>query len=66
MLDLCYTEDAAASVDMNLVMTGDGDYIEVQGTGEEATFTPAELEALLAHGRKGIDELVKIQKLAIC
>jgi len=46
-------------------MTGDGDYIEVQGTGEEATFTPAELEALLAHGRKGIDELVKIQKLAI-
>ena len=65
MLDLCYTEDAAASVDMNLVMTGDGDYIEVQGTGEEATFTPAELEALLAHGRKGIDELVKIQKLAI-
>ena len=65
MLDLCYTEDAAASVDMNLVMTGGGDYIEVQGTGEEATFTPTELEALLAHGRKGIDELVKMQKLAI-
>ena len=65
MLDLCYTEDAAASVDMNLVMTGAGDYIEVQGTGEEATFTPEELEALLVLGRKGIEELIKLQKTAI-
>ena len=65
MLDLCYTEDRDAAVDMNLVMTGAGDYIEVQGTGEEATFTPAELESLLALGRKGVDELVASQKAAI-
>jgi ribonuclease PH len=65
MLDLCYVEDAAADVDMNLVMTGAGEYIEVQGSGEEATFSADELTALLAHGKKGVDELVQIQKAAI-
>ena len=58
-------EDAAADVDMNLVMTGAGEYIEVQGSGEEATFSADELTALLAHGKKGVDELVQIQKAAI-
>jgi len=65
MLDLCYVEDAAADVDMNLVMTGTGEYIEVQGSGEEATFSADELNVLLAHGKKGVDELVQLQKAAI-
>ena len=65
MLDLDYPEDAAAAVDMNLVMTGQGDFVEVQGTGEEATFSLAELEALLALGRKGVDELNALQKAAL-
>ncbi len=65
MLDLCYVEDAAADVDMNLVMTGAGEYIEVQGSGEEATFSADQLTALLAHGKKGVDELVQLQKAAI-
>jgi ribonuclease PH len=56
MLDLCYVEDAAADVDMNLVMTGAGEYIEVQGSGEEATFSADELTALLAHGKKGVSK----------
>jgi ribonuclease PH len=50
---------------MNLVMTGTGEYIEVQGSGEEATFTGDQLTAMLAHGKKGVDELVQLQKAAI-
>ena len=65
MLDLCYTEDVAAAVDMNLVMTGSGEYVEVQGTGEEATFTTEELTKLLAYGSKGIGELIEMQKTAL-
>ena len=65
MLDLCYTEDVAAAVDMNLVMTGSGEYVEVQGTGEEATFTAEELTKLLAYGSKGIGELIEMQKTAL-
>ena len=65
LLDLCYVEDAAAEVDMNLVMTGTGDFIEVQGSGEEATFSADQLTAMLAHGKKGVDELVQLQKAAI-
>jgi ribonuclease PH len=65
LLDLCYTEDAAAAVDMNLVMTGSGRFIEVQGSGEEATFTGAELEAMLALGRGGISKLLELQKAAL-
>lgn len=65
LLDLCYTEDAAAAVDMNLVMTGKSEFVEVQGTGEEATFTPEELEKLLALGRAGIAELLKLQKATL-
>ncbi|MDR3199412.1 MAG: ribonuclease PH [Planctomycetaceae bacterium] len=58
MLDLQYSEDVAATVDMNIVMTGGGRYIEIQGTGEEYAFTEEELAQLLALGRKGIKELV--------
>ena len=64
LLDLCYAEDAAAAVDMNLVMTGGGRFIELQGSGEEATFSGEELEALLALGRRGIAGLVALQKAA--
>jgi ribonuclease PH len=65
LLDLCYTEDAAAQVDMNLVMTGAGEFIELQGTGEESTFTDAQLAALLTLGRTGIRELLALQEAAV-
>lgn len=65
LLDLCYTEDVAASVDMNLVMNGAGEFIEVQGSGEEATFTESELGSLLALGKAGIKELLSAQKRAL-
>lgn len=65
MLDLKYTEDAAAQVDMNVIMNADGEYVEVQGTGEEATYTRAELNAMLDLAEKGIKELVELQNKAI-
>jgi ribonuclease PH len=65
MLDLCYTEDVGASVDMNLVMNGAGEFIELQGTGEEATFTERELAALLELGKAGIRELLETQRAAL-
>lgn len=64
-LDLDYVEDVAAEVDMNVVMTGDGRFIEVQGTAEKKPFGPGELERLLALGRKGIAELDAIQRKAL-
>jgi ribonuclease PH len=65
LLDLCYVEDVAAAVDMNLVMNSRGEFIELQGTGEEATFTDAQLADLLALGRGGIRELLVAQQQAI-
>lgn len=65
LLDLCYQEDVTAAVDMNLVMTGNGRFIEIQGTGEEATFSDDELAALLRLGKKGIAELTNLQKTAL-
>ncbi len=65
LLDLDYSEDVEASVDMNVVMTGDGRFIEIQGTGEEATFSEAELQKLLALARCGIDRLTKLQSAAL-
>ena len=65
ILDLCYTEDVAAAVDMNLVMNGAGDFIEVQGNGEEATFTEAQLASLLALGKSGIRQLLELQQKAL-
>jgi len=65
LLDLCYTEDVAAAVDLNLVMNAKGEFIEIQGTGEEATFTEAQLAELLALGKTGIRELLAIQQKAI-
>jgi ribonuclease PH len=65
LLDLCYTEDVGATVDMNIVMTAKGEFIELQGTGEEATFTDSELTAMLGLARSGIKELLALQQLAI-
>lgn len=65
MVDLCYTEDAAAAVDMNLVMNAAGEFIEVQGAGEEATFTEEQLAALLKHGKAGITQLLELQRAAL-
>jgi ribonuclease PH len=65
MLDLCYTEDVAAAVDLNLVMNGAGEFIELQGTGEEATFSEAQLAGLLALGKAGIRDLIAAQQAAI-
>jgi ribonuclease PH len=63
LLDLCYTEDLAASVDMNLVMTASGKFVEIQGTAEDRPFTPDQLEKMLALGRAGISKLIKLQKI---
>ena len=65
LLDLCYTEDVAATVDMNLVMNSAGEFIELQGSGEEATFTDTQLADLLALGKSGIRELLAAQQQAI-
>ncbi len=64
-LDLCYEEDAAAEVDMNVVMTGDGRFVEVQGTGEKRAFTPTEHEALLALARAGVADVTRLQEAAL-
>jgi ribonuclease PH len=65
MLDLCYVEDAAAAVDLNLVMNAEGKFIELQGTGEESTFSEGQLEAMLALGKAGIRQLLAAQKAAL-
>lgn len=65
LLDLNYEEDSSAKVDMNVVMTGQGKFVEVQGTGEESPFTREELNELLASAEKGILELVEMQKEAL-
>ncbi len=65
LLDLPYVEDVAADVDMNVVMTGGGRYVEVQGTGEEATFSDEELAAMLRLARKGVADLTEMQKASL-
>ncbi|MEI8372827.1 MAG: ribonuclease PH [Planctomycetota bacterium] len=62
LLDLCYQEDFAAEVDMNVVMTGSGRFVELQGTGEEATFSEKELSAMLDLARGGIRDLTALQQ----
>jgi ribonuclease PH len=62
LLDLEYVEDRDAEVDLNLVMTGSGQFIEVQGTGEEATFSQSQLDRLLKLGKLGVDKITAIQK----
>lgn len=64
-LDLDYPLDVAADVDMNVVMTGSGRYVEVQGTGEEATFDEQQLASLLKLAKHGIEQLTEIQRAAL-
>jgi len=65
LLDLCYSEDSEAEVDFNVVMTGRGRFVEVQGTAEGRTFTKSDMDRMLALARKGIQELFAIQKKAL-
>jgi ribonuclease PH len=65
LLDLDYSEDKDAEVDLNLVMTGAGQFIEVQGTGEEATFTRGQLDRMLKLGKLGIDLITGRQREAL-
>lgn len=65
LLDLAYDEDSRAQVDMNVVMTSAGKFIEVQGTAEDSPFSRDELDELLRHAEKGIAELVSIQRDAL-
>ncbi len=65
VLDLCYSEDSAAGTDMNVVMTGAGTFVEVQGTAEGAAFDRAELDALLDLAVAGCAELTAIQRAAL-
>ena len=65
LLDLCYLEDSTADVDMNIVMTGSGKFIEVQGTAESAPFTKKQMERMVEIAENGIKELLKAQKQAI-
>ncbi|MFB9886180.1 ribonuclease PH [Balneatrix alpica] len=65
VLDLDYLEDSAAETDMNVVMTSEGGFVEVQGTAEGVTFTKAEMDAMLALADKGIAELISLQRQAL-
>jgi ribonuclease PH len=65
LLDLEYVEDSSCDTDMNVVMTGDGGFVELQGTAEGAAFSRAEMDRLLALADKGIRELVALQKTAL-
>jgi ribonuclease PH len=62
LADLCYAEDSQADVDMNLVMTGKGGFVEIQGTAERSSFTKNEFDKFLELGWCGIQNLVKVQK----
>lgn len=62
LLDLCYSEDSRAEVDMNVVMTGQGEFIEIQGTAERKSFSKEQMDEMLALAKKGISELVSIQR----
>lgn len=62
IVDLCYEEDSKAKVDMNVIMTEEGEFVEVQGTGEESPFSRNDLNDLLALAEKGIKQLINIQK----
>ncbi|MDZ4965096.1 ribonuclease PH, partial [Clostridium perfringens] len=62
VIDLCYEEDSNAKVDMNVIATDEGEFIEIQGTGEESPFSRSDLNELLDLAQKGIKQMVQIQK----
>lgn len=65
IIDLCYEEDSNAKVDMNIIGTHEGEFVEVQGTGEETPMTRSELNELLDLGEKGLKQMIEIQKSAL-
>ena len=65
MLDLCYEEDSTAEVDMNVVMTGSGRFVELQATAEQTAFDDAQMADLVALGRAGVRDLIEVQKTAL-
>jgi ribonuclease PH len=65
LIDLDYEEDSSASVDMNVVMTGEGQFVEVQATGEKTTYTEEQLTQMLALARRGIADLIELQRKTI-
>jgi len=65
LLDLDYAEDSGCDTDMNVVMTGGGGFVEIQGTAEGASFSPSELDAMLALATRGIAHLVELQRAAL-
>ena len=66
LLDLDYSEDSRAQADFNMVMTADGDIIELQGTGEERPFTRSELDQMLTMGQKAIAEMCRVRRGYMC
>lgn len=65
IIDLCYEEDSNAKVDMNIIMTDEGGFVEVQGTGEDSPFSRADLNELLELGEKGVKQMIQVQKDAL-
>ena len=65
LLDLCYDEDSQAEVDMNVVMTGAGEFVELQATGEKATFLDDRLAEMIALARAGVKQLLQVQRRAL-
>ncbi len=65
LLDLCYEEDSKAEVDMNVVMTGSGKYVEIQGTAEKEPYSRKDIDKLLGLAAKGIKEIIALQKKAL-
>jgi ribonuclease PH len=65
IVDLNYEEDKAVTVDFNLVATEDGDFVEVQGSGEEATFAHPELDQMMTLARNGISDLIAAQRAVL-
>jgi ribonuclease PH len=65
LVDLNYAEDSKAETDMNLVMTGEGKFIEVQGAAEGAPFSQSELDGMLRHGQAAISKLFELQRAAL-
>lgn len=65
VLDLCYEEDSAADVDMNVIMTGSGGFVEVQGTAERHPFQPADLNRMLRLAKQGVQQILVLQRKAL-
>ena len=65
LLDLCYEEDSQAEVDMNVVMTGGGRFVEIQSTAEKSAFDDEQLASMIALARRGVEDIVKLQRTIV-